>query len=76
MNAKPTLYRQILDAHASGSKSLLVSLYHKAADFYEESGDNGAAGFFLTQAYIFALEQGSDITGELHGRLVDLGREA
>ena len=76
MNVKPTLHRRILDAHASGSKSLLVMLYRQAADYYEENGDDDAAGFFLTQAYIFALEQGSDITGELHGRLVELGREA
>ncbi len=75
METGPTLHREILEAHASGSKSLLVTLYYQAAEYHEKNGDVDAAGFFLTQAYVFALEQGLAVAGELHGRLVDLGRE-
>lgn len=65
----------LLAAHASGDYAALVDLYTKAADEAETSGDIDAACFFLTHAYVFALEAGSPVAKVLHARLVAHGRE-
>lgn len=68
------LNQQILDAHAKNDKHALATLYHAAANSF---GDNNIdeACFFLTQAYVFALELGLDTAGELHRLLVLYNRE-
>ncbi len=47
-----TLNDQLLAAHTKGNTSALIDLYTQAAD---QSADEDARYFFLTQAYIFAL---------------------
>ena len=63
---------RILSAHAADDRAALVQLYTKAADL---ANDIDAACFFLTYAYIFALEAGAPEATELHARLKALGRE-
>ena len=50
-----TLHQELLVAHADGDKHRLAELYERAAD----TADTDAAKyFFLTQAYVFALDCG------------------
>ena len=65
----------ILAAHAAGDGVHLARLYAEAADLLETGGALDAACFFLTQAYIFALEAGSAEAAGLRVRLVEHGRE-
>lgn len=64
---------RLLAAHAAGDKKALVTLYGQAA---EETQDADAAGFYLTHAYVFALELGHPDAPALHARLKADGREA
>jgi len=66
-----TLDDQLLAAHASDDKRALVSLYTQAADIVD---DVDAACYFLTHAYIFALELGHADATVLHARLAANGR--
>jgi hypothetical protein len=61
----------LLDAHARGDNHALVALYTAAAD---QSADADAACFYLTHAYIFALEQNHATTEALYLRLNAKGR--
>ncbi|KUF08816.1 hypothetical protein [Pseudoponticoccus marisrubri] len=63
----------LLDAHARADTRALVGLYTQAAD---SVNDADAAGFFLTHAYVFALELGDGRAAQLHARLCAEGREA
>ena len=47
----------------------------EAAGRLERAGDTDAACFFLTQAYVFALEGGLPAARHLHRRLAAHGRE-
>ena len=49
-----------------------MALYTEAA---ETSVDADAAGFFLTHAYVWALELGDPAAANLRARLVAEGRE-
>lgn len=69
MNA---LHDQMLTAHAAGDGPALVALYSAAA---AQAGDVNAACFFLTHAYIFALELGDARAQGLRAQLVAHGRE-
>ncbi|MDJ0826769.1 MAG: hypothetical protein QNJ16_14820 [Rhodobacter sp.] len=62
----------MLEAHARDDHRALVSLYTQAA---EVTGDHDAACFFLTQAYVFALDTGHSAASGLRRRLVVAGRE-
>ncbi len=62
----------LLDAHARGDRPALVTLYAEAAELAD---DTRAAAFYLTQAYVFALESGDGRAGALRARLVELGSE-
>jgi len=64
---------RLLAAHAADDRRALVSLYTEAAD-HAETLD--AACFFLTHAYVFALETGHPAGPTLHARLVAHGRES
>ncbi|MEN8895434.1 MAG: hypothetical protein ABF248_05015 [Yoonia sp.] len=66
-----TLDAQLLNAHARGDQPALVTLYARAAD---EAADVDSACFYLTHAYIFALELGHADTATLHARLAAHGR--
>ena len=60
-------------AHAAADRAALIRLYTQAAD---EANSLDAACFYLTHAYIFALEAGAPEARDLHARLVKHGREA
>lgn len=57
---------RLLAAHDAGDRAALVDLYAQAAD---STDDIDAACFYLTHAYVFALELGHPDTGALHARL-------
>lgn len=63
---------QLLAAHEANDGATLVTLYTQAAD---EADDVDTACFYLTHAYIFALELGHPDTETLRARLVKHGRE-
>lgn len=62
----------LIAAHETADNRLLVRLYAQAADETEHAD---AAGFFLTQAYVYALEAGLPDAADLRARLIDMGRE-
>ena len=62
----------LLAAHAAGDRAALSGLYTHAA---ECAPDETAAGFYLTHAYIFALEAGLPEAEGLRQRLKAQGRE-
>ena len=63
---------RLLAAHAAEDTPALVALYTEAAD---RATDPQAVGFYLTHAYVFALELGDARAGGLRRRLVAMGRE-
>lgn len=66
----------LLKAHADDNRYDLINLYTQAADLSESSGDIEATCFFLTHAYVFSLEIGSQQAVKLNQRLVAHGRES
>ncbi|PCJ04259.1 MAG: hypothetical protein COB16_19240 [Rhodobacteraceae bacterium] len=67
-----SLEARLLTAHAASDRLALVALYTEAAD---TAATQDAAGFYLTQAYIYALEQDHDDAAILRNKLVSMGRE-
>ncbi|MEM1073145.1 MAG: hypothetical protein AAF665_08905 [Pseudomonadota bacterium] len=67
-----SLEDRLLAAHENGDTIALITLYSEAA---EQATDATAAGFYLTHAYVFALETGSPLADDLRQRLIDMGRE-
>lgn len=61
----------ILNAHAQNDGVSLVALYTQAAD---ETNDVDTTCFFLTYAYIYALELGLPDADTLYSRLDAYGR--
>lgn len=57
---------RLLAAHAADDRTALVDLYAQAADGAETLD---AACFYLTHAYVFALELGHKDAPTLHNRL-------
>ncbi|MDP5086119.1 MAG: hypothetical protein NWQ23_11915 [Yoonia sp.] len=66
-----SLQDRLLAAHARDDRAGLVALYTEAAD---TAADLDAACFYLTHAYIFALEKGDPVTKSLYDRLKVHGR--
>ena len=66
------LDQRLLAAHAEENLAALVGLYAEAAN---RSNDLDAACFYLTQAYVFALDLGDDRASSLRKRLINAGRE-
>lgn len=64
---------RLLAAHAAHDQSALVRLYAEAAD---QAANETAAGFYLTHAYVFALEMGHPDAAILRARLFAMGRES
>lgn len=62
----------LLDAHASEDRVKLAALYAQAAT---EAADDDARGFYLTHAYVYALEAGLAAASDLRAQLVAMGRE-
>ncbi|PXW70136.1 hypothetical protein C7964_10219 [Loktanella sp. PT4BL] len=65
------LQDRLLDAHARDDRAALVGLYTEAAD---AAPDLDAACFYLTHAYIYALEKGDPAAEQLYRRLKAQGR--
>lgn len=63
---------QLLAAHEIRDQPALVALYSQAADL---SVNADARAFYLTHAYVFALEIDAPQIDTLRQKLVDLGRE-
>lgn len=59
-------------AHAAGDGAALIGLYGLAA---AAARDETARGFYLTHAYVFALEAGDARAPALRAALVEMGRE-
>ena len=66
------LDQRLLAAHDTDDHKALVGLYTLAAD---AASDLDAACFYLTHAYIYALEQNHPDADTLRARLRDYGRE-
>ncbi|MEP6021129.1 MAG: hypothetical protein ABJ251_21875 [Paracoccaceae bacterium] len=64
---------RLIAAHAKQDSVTLSALYTDAAN---RSDDTDAQCFFLTQAYVFALEAGLPDSASLKARLISAGREA
>lgn len=75
MNRAPSfedLNARLLAAHEGDDRFALIRLYTEAADM---ANDLDAECFFLTYAYIFALEMGAPEADALRARLIAHGRE-
>ena len=66
---------ELIAAHEAGDWAALVSYYRRAADQEQAAGNVDACCFFLTQAYVFALQSDDPGAADLHARLKALGRE-
>lgn len=63
---------QLLAAHAADDRAALILLYEAAADGVSNPVQRS---FYLTHAYVFALEAGSPEAPRLKARLIDMGSE-
>jgi hypothetical protein len=71
---RESLNEKLIQAHEENNMADLVVLYTRAGDDSEKAGDIDAACFYLTHAYVFALDAGSEQANELHMRLLQYGR--
>jgi hypothetical protein len=62
---------RLLAAHARDDRAALVGLYEEAADAVTSEV---ARGFYLTHAFIFALDLGDARAARLRDRLKAMGR--
>ncbi|NNE78884.1 MAG: hypothetical protein HKN18_01305 [Silicimonas sp.] len=65
----------MMAAHGSCNLPELVDLYATAANWAETEGDVDRCCFFLTQAWVYAMEAGSPDANQLRNRLVAHGRD-
>ncbi|RVT85660.1 hypothetical protein DXV76_07875 [Rhodobacteraceae bacterium CCMM004] len=70
-----SLDRALCAAHARADAGALIRLYDAAAQRRLADGRLDAACFYLTHAYVHALEAGSDQASAFRARLRDHGRE-
>lgn len=68
------LDRELIAAHERQDGTALVRLYGLAGDRAEAAGDIDAACFYLTHAFVFALEAGAPEAPALNRRLAARGR--
>lgn len=66
------LNTRLLQAHAAGDIRALAELYEQAAAAQDTED---AQGFFLTHAYVHALEANLSSVNRLRQQLVAMGRE-
>ena len=69
------LNEALLAAHVAGDHATLVRLYRTAGEAALDE-DEVQGCFYLTHAYVFALEAGMDEAEALRAMLVARGREA
>jgi hypothetical protein len=72
---RATLDRLLIAAHEQDDSAALVQLYTEAADQAETAGDVQATCFYLTHAFVFALQSGDRAADPLNLRLFNYGRE-
>ncbi len=72
---RKTLDQELLAAHSTNDFKALVALYTRAGDTCEKTGNIDAACFYLTHAYVFALQEGMSEAQMLYQRLVAHDRE-
>ncbi|MEM5500409.1 hypothetical protein WNY59_02290 [Ahrensia kielensis] len=68
---RQNLETALLKAHSDEDYPTLITLYTKAA---EGANDKDAEFFYLTHAFVFALEHGAPEAKPLNKRLADQGR--
>ncbi|MCV6594462.1 MAG: hypothetical protein OIF48_16030 [Silicimonas sp.] len=68
------LDQALITAHDTGDTEALVRLYTLAGDAAERDDDIDAACFYLTHAFVFALEAGLPGARVLNQRLAAKGR--
>ncbi|KUJ77131.1 hypothetical protein [Ruegeria profundi] len=68
------LDRLLIEAHDRKDHAALIRYYTLAADECEAAQDIDAACFYLTHAFVFALESGAPEAEALNARLVAYGR--
>jgi len=71
-----SLDEKLIRATERHDLKVLVAAYTQAADACEQRGEIDAACFFLTHAYVYALEQGTAGASTLRKRLIKYGRES
>ncbi len=69
-----SLEQALLNAHAQNDTRALIELYTIAGDQAEDARDDEAASFYLTHAFVFALEAGAPEAPKLNIRLANKGR--
>ncbi|MDK3016306.1 hypothetical protein [Pseudodonghicola flavimaris] len=70
---RAALEDQLLAAHTAGDKGRLIGLYCDAA---HGAATEDERWFFLTQAYVFALDKGDARAASLQRQLAAAGRES
>ncbi len=73
---RQSIERKLQAAFERNDLELLAAIYTDAANASEQRGEFDEACFFLTQAYVCALQQGTDSAAELRLRLIEFGRES
>ena len=73
--ARALLDARLIAAHEAGDLGRLVELYAEAARTSEDIGDIDAACFYLTHAYVFALQTDDPRAPDFHAQLKARGRE-
>ncbi len=68
------LDRALQAAERTGDASTLARGYETAANLTLADGQEPAAGFFLTHAYVWALVAGDEAAASIAARLNDMGR--
>ncbi|NRB03104.1 MAG: hypothetical protein HRU30_07545 [Rhodobacteraceae bacterium] len=71
---RDALETALLIAHENNDEEALVRLYTVAGDAAEQRQDIDAACFYLTHAFVFALQIGAPEAVVLNKRLADRGR--
>ena len=74
-DARASLDDRLIAAHEACDWPALVELYMQAARSSDSAGDQDAACFYLTHAYVFALQIDDARADELHAELKARGRE-
>ena len=72
--AGDALARRLLAAHDAGDRAALVTLYAEASDQARAAGEVDRAAFYLTHAWVFALESGDPRATDYRERLQQDGR--
>lgn len=73
--ARAALDARLIAAHEDGDAGTLSALYAEAAETAFRDGDEEAGYFYLTHAYVMALDAGLREAGSYNRRLARAGRD-